>query len=83
MVDNGFMVSEYLTAEVALGRKAGPFNQLPFFTYVRSLMGVVIKKCSDYASFHQAISLITKQGVGTLMAKIGPSQCLQAHSGAS
>ena len=32
-MDNGSMVSEYLTAEVALVRKAGPFNQPPFLTY--------------------------------------------------
>ena len=101
VVDNGSVVSEYLTTEVALGRKAGPFNQLPFLTYVRLLMGIVIKKCLDsvkyhiihdlswppgdsindhidpdlycciYASFNQAISLIKKQGIGALMAKLG------------
>ena len=94
------MVSEYLTAKVAVGRKAGPFNQPPFLTYVGLPMSIVIKKCSDsvkyciihdlswppgdsvndhtnpdlyhciYASFNQAISLIKKQGVGTLMAKL-------------
>ena len=99
MVDNRSMVSNYLATEVALGRKAGPFNQLLFSTYVRSPMGIVIKKCMDsvkyciihdlswppgdrvndhinpdvycciYASFNQAVSLIKKQGVGTLMAK--------------
>ena len=99
-VDNGSVVNEYLTAEVALGRKAGPFNQLPFLTYVRLPMGIVIMKCSDsvkyciihdlswppgdsvnnhidpdlicciYASFDQAVSLIKKQGVGALMAKL-------------
>ena len=97
-VDNGSVVSNYLAAEVALGRKAGPFNQPPFSTYIGSLMGIVVKKCSDsvkyhiipdlswppgnsvndhinpdlyhciYASFDQAVSLIKKQGVGTLMA---------------
>ena len=100
VVDNGSVVSNYLTAEVALGRKAGPFNQLPFSTYVGLPMGIVIKKCSDsvkyciihdlswppgdsvndhidpdlycciYASFDQAVSLIKKQGMGTLMAKL-------------
>ena len=99
-VDNGSVVSEYLATEVALGRKSGPFNQLPFLTYVGSPMGIVIKKHSDsvkyhiihdlswppgdsvndhidpdlnhciYASFDQAVSLIKKQGVGTLMAKL-------------
>ena len=99
-LDNGSMVSEYLATEVALGRKAGPFNQPPFHTYVGSLMGIVIKKCSDsvkyciihdlswppgdsvndhinpdlyhcvYASFDQAVSLVKKHGVGTLMAKL-------------
>ena len=99
-MDNGSVVSDYLTAKVALGRKAGPFNQLPFSTYVGSLMGIVIKKCLDsvkyciihdlswpprdsindhinpdlycciYASFDQAVSIIKKQGVGTLMAKL-------------
>ena len=94
------MVSNYLTAEVALGRKVGLFNQPPFSTYIGSLMGIVIKKCSDsvkyhiihdlswpprdsvndhidpdlycciYASFNQVVSLIKKQGVGTLMAKL-------------
>ena len=51
-VDNGSMVSEYLATEVALGRKAGPFNQLSFLTYVKSLMGVVIMKCSDSVKYH-------------------------------
>ena len=46
-VDNGSMVSNYLTAEVALGRKAGLFNQPLFSTYVGLPMGVVIKKHSD------------------------------------
>ena len=99
-MDNRSVVSDYLTTEVALGRKAGPFNQLPFSTYVRLLMGIVIKKCLDsfeyciihdlswpprdsvndhidpnlyhciYASFDQAVSLVKKQGVGTLMAKL-------------
>ena len=99
-VDNGSVVSEYLATEVALGRKAGPFNQLPFLTYIGSPMGIVIKKhsasvkcciihylswpprdsvndhidpdlyCCIYASFNQAVSLIKKQGVGTLMAKL-------------
>ena len=101
MVDNGSVVSnDYLATEVALGRKAGLFNQPLFSTYIRSPMGIVIKKCSDsvkyciihdlswppgdsvndhidpdlyhciYASFDQAVSLIKKQGVGALMAKL-------------
>ena len=99
-LDNGSVVRDYLAAEVALGRKAGPFNQPPFTPYVGSLMGVVVKKCSDsvkyriihdlswppgdsvndhidpdlyrcvYASFDQAVSLVKKHGVGTLMAKL-------------
>ena len=44
-VDNGSMVSEYLDTKVALGRKAGLFNQLPFLTYIRLPMGIVINKC--------------------------------------
>ena len=86
--------------EVALGRKAGPFKQPPFHTYVGLPMGIVIKKHSDsvkyciihdlswpprdsvndhiapdlyccvYASFDQAVSLVRKHGVGTLMAKL-------------
>ena len=100
VVDNGSVVSDYLTTEVALGRKAGPFNQPPFSTYVGSPMGIVIKKHLDsvkyciihdlswppgdsvndhidpdlyhciYASFDQAVSLVKKQGVGTLMATL-------------
>ena len=99
-MDNGSVVSDYLAAEVALGRKAGPFNQSPFSTYIGLPMGIVIKKCSDsvkyfiihdlswppgdsvndhidpdlyhciYASFNQAVSLVKKQGVSTLMAKL-------------
>ena len=99
-LDNGSVVRDYLASEVALGRKAGPFNQLPFTTYVGSPMGIVVKKCSDsvkyriihdlswppgdsvndhidpdlyrciYASFDQAVSLVKKHGVGTLMAKL-------------
>ena len=46
-LDNGSVVRDYLTAEVAFGRKAGPFNQLPFTPYVRLSMGIVVKKCSD------------------------------------
>ena len=99
-MDNGSVVSEYLAAEVALGRKAGPFNQPHFLTCVGLLMGIVIKKHSDsvkcsiihdlswpprdsvndhidpdlcccvYASFDQAVSLIKKHRVGTLMAKL-------------
>ena len=30
VLDNGSVVRDYLAAEVALRRKAGPFNQLPF-----------------------------------------------------
>ena len=41
------MVRDYLTTEVALGRKAGPFNQLTLTPYVGLPMGKVIKKCSD------------------------------------
>ena len=52
VVDNGSMVSDYLTTEVALGRKAGPFNQLPFSTYIGSPMGIVIKKCTDSVKYH-------------------------------
>ena len=51
MADNGSMVSNYLTTEVALGRKAGPFNQPSFSTYVGSLMGIVIKKCLDSVKY--------------------------------
>ena len=99
-LDNGSVVRDYLATEVALGRKAGPFDQLPFTTYVGLPMGIVIKKCSDsvkyriihdlswppgdsvnhhidpdlyhciYASFDQAVSLIKKHGVGTLMVKL-------------
>ena len=99
-MDNRSVVSDYLTTKVALGRKAGLFNQPPFSTYIRSLMGMVIKKCLDSvkyhiihdlswpprdsvndhidpdlyccicASFDQAVSLIKKQGVGALMAKL-------------
>ena len=50
-IDNGSVVSDYLTAKVALWRKAGPFNQPPFSTYVRLPMGVVIKKCSDSVKY--------------------------------
>ena len=50
-VDNGSVVSNYLTTEVALGRKAGLFNQQPFSTYVRLPMGVVIKKHSDSVKY--------------------------------
>ena len=99
-LDNGSMVRDYLATEVALGRKAGPFNQPPFTTYVRLPMGIVVKKCLDsvkyciihdlswpprdsvndhidpdlyccvYASFDQAVSLVKRHGVGTLMAKL-------------
>ena len=99
-LDNGSVVRDYLATEVALGRKAGLFNQLPFTPYVELPMGIVIKKCSDsvkyciihdlswppgdsvndhidpdlyrcvYASFDQAVSLVKKHGVGTLMAKL-------------
>ena len=47
-VDNGSVVSNYLTTEVALGRKAGLFNQPPFSTYV---VGIVIKKYSDSVKY--------------------------------
>ena len=107
MVDNGSVVSKYLATEVVLGRKAGPFNQPPFLTYIGSLMGVVIKKCLDsvkhciihdlswppkdsvndhidpdlnhciYASFDQTISLVKKQGVGTLMVELDLANALK------
>ena len=51
-VDSGSVVSDYLAAEVALGRKAGPFNQPLFSTYVGSSMGIVIKKHSDSVKYH-------------------------------
>ena len=50
-LDNGSVVSEYLTTEVALGRKAGLFNQPPFHTHVGSQMGIVIKKCLDSVKY--------------------------------
>ena len=50
-LDNGSVVRDYLTAEVALGRKAGPFNQPPFTTYVGSPMGIVVKKRSDSVKY--------------------------------
>ena len=50
-MDNGSVVSKYLATEVALGRKAGPFNQLPFPTYVGLPMGIVIKKHSDSVKY--------------------------------
>ena len=45
------MVRDYLATEVALGRKAGLFNQLPFTTYVGSPMGIVVKKCLDSVKY--------------------------------
>ena len=68
-VDNRSVVSNYLTAEVALGRKAGPFNQLPFSTYVSLLMGVVIKKCLDsvkYRIIHDLYGLLGTVSMTTL-----------------
>ena len=50
-VDNGSVVRDYLATEVTLGRKAGLFNQSLFATYVRSPMGIVIKKCSDAVKY--------------------------------
>ena len=50
-LDNGSVVRDYLTIEVALGRKAGPFNQLLFTPYVGLPMGVVVKKCSDSVKY--------------------------------
>ena len=50
-LDNGSVVRDYLTTEVALGRKAGLFNQPPFATYVRSPMGIVTKKRSDSVKY--------------------------------
>ena len=40
------VITEYLAIEVAAGHKAGPFTQPPFSDFVRSLMGIVAKKCS-------------------------------------
>ena len=60
-LDNGSVVRDYLAAEVALGRKAGPFNQPPFATYIGSPMGVVVKKCSD-----SALSMICHGLLGTV-----------------
>ena len=62
-VDNGSMVSKYLTTKVALGRKAGLFNQLPFPTYVRLPMGIVIKRCLDFAKYHIIHDLSWPPGV--------------------
>ena len=106
-LNNGSVVSKYLVTKIALGRKAGPFNQPPFHTYVGSLMGVVIMKCLDsvkyciihdlswppgdsandhinpdlhccvYVSFDQAVSLVKKHGVGTLMAKLDLADALK------
>ena len=85
VMDNGSVVSEYLTAKVALRRKAGPFNQPPFSP---SPMGIVIKKHSDSVKYHiihdlswppddhiapglyHCIYASFDQGVGTLMAKL-------------
>ena len=99
-LDNGSVVNEYLAAKVALGRKAGLFDQPPFHTYIGSPVDIVFKKhldsvkyhiihdlswplgdsvsdhidpdlyCCVYASFNQAVSLVKKHGVGTLMAKL-------------
>ena len=44
--------SDYLTTKVALGRKAGLFNQPPFSTYIGLLMAIVIKKHSDSVKYH-------------------------------
>ena len=52
ILDNGSVVSEYLTTEVAPGRKAGPFNQLPFHTYVGLPMDIVVKKHLDSVKYH-------------------------------
>ena len=51
VLDNGAVVRDYLATEVALGRKAGLFNQLPFATYVRLPMGIAIKKCLDAVKY--------------------------------
>ena len=63
-LDNGSVVSEYLMTEVTLGRRAEPFNQLPFHTYIRLPMGIVIKKCSDLPSI--ASSMICHGFLGTV-----------------
>ena len=52
VADNRSVASVYLPTEVALGRKAGLFNQPPFSTYIGSPMGIVIKKCSDSVKYH-------------------------------
>ena len=51
VVDNGSVVRDYLATEVALGRKAGPFNQPLFSTYIGSPMGIVIKKHLDSVKY--------------------------------
>ena len=98
-LDNRPVVSEYLTTELALGRKAGPFNHPPsYICWVTN--GIVVKKHSDsvkyhiihdlswpprdsvndhinpdlyccvYASCDQAVFLVKKHGLGSLMAKL-------------
>ena len=51
-MDNRPVVSDYLTTEVALGRKAGLFNQPLFSTYVGSPVDIVIKKHLDSVKYH-------------------------------
>ena len=51
-LDNRSVISKYLVTEVALGRKAGLFNQPPFHTYFGSQLGIVIKKHLDSVKYH-------------------------------
>ena len=44
-LDHLEVIKEYLANEVAAVCKAGPFTQPPFPDFVRSLMGIVAKKC--------------------------------------
>ena len=45
-LDYSEVIMEYLANEVAAGCKAWPFTYPPFSDFVRSLMGIVTKKCS-------------------------------------
>ena len=45
-LDHPEVITEYLANEVAAGHKAWLFAQPPFLDFVRSLMGIVAKKCS-------------------------------------
>ena len=66
VVDSGSMVSNYLTTELALGRKAGLFNQPPFSIYIRSLMGIVIKKHSDSVKYVSSMICHGLPGTGSM-----------------